>query len=195
MRSTLLEELPPHVKGVEEHTPEELLVMEDGHRYELIGGRLVERNMGAEASGVAANAIRIVGNHVRAKKLGKVLATDCGYQMFEDEPKKVRFPDGSFIARGRLADERTPKGHMRIAPDLAMEVVSTHDTAEEVEAKRIDFLRAGVRLVWVIYPETRTVHVFRQDGSSQILTEADELKGEDVLPDFVCRVSELFEDV
>src|SRR5262249_2587869 len=86
----------------EEHTPEELLEMSDGPRYELIDGKLVERHMGAKASAVAAKVIRFLGNHVDPNKLGTVFATDCGYQIFPNRPKLVRFPDCSFIARGRL---------------------------------------------------------------------------------------------
>jgi Uma2 family endonuclease len=194
MSPTLLEAPAAAEAAIEQHTPEELLQMPDGHRYELIDGKLVERNMGAEASEVAANVIRIVGHHVRGNKLGKVFATDCGYQIFPEAPNRVRYPDGSFIARGRLPGDRTPRGHVGIPPDLAVEVVSPNDTAEEVEAKRLDFLRAGTRLVWVIYPETRTVYVYRQAGGFSVLTQAEELSGEDVLPGFACRVAELFEE-
>ncbi len=178
-----------------EHTPEELLEREDGHRYELLGGRLVERHTGSRSSQVTATLIFRVGEHVRARKLGKVFATDCGYQIFPDEPRRVRYPDMSFVARGRFPDDRTPAGHVTIPPDLAAEVVSPNDTAEEVEAKRIQFLKAGTRLLWVIYPQSRTVHVNRLDGSCAVLAASDTLSGEDVLPEFSCRVAELFEDV
>jgi Uma2 family endonuclease len=191
MNTPVLETQPAVPEG-ELHTPEDLLQMADGDRYELIDGKLVERNRGAEASEVAAIIIYLLQQYVRPRKLGKVFATDCGYQIFPNAPKRVRFPDASFIARNRLPEDKTPRGHVRIAPDLAVEVVSPRDTAEDVEAKRVAFLQAGTRLLWVLYPETRTVHVYRQAGGSSLLTEADELSGEDVLPGFVCRVAELF---
>ena len=175
-------------------TPEKLLEMPDGTRYELVNGKLKEHAMGAESSLVAANVISLLKQHARPRKLGKVFASDCGYQAFPHNPKQVRKPDGSFIARGRLPDDKAPKGHITIAPDLGLEIVSPNDTAEDIEARRIDFMRAGTRLFWVLYPESRTVHVFHQDGSSVVLTENDELHGEDVLPEFTCKVAELFED-
>jgi Uma2 family endonuclease len=52
--------------------------------------------------------------------------------------------------------------------------------------------RTRVRLIWVVYPDTRTVHVNRLDGSVAVLREADELSGEEVLPGFTCRIAELF---
>jgi Uma2 family endonuclease len=192
--STPVLESPPNPQSSRRYTPEDLLRMPDGHRFELIDGELVERNMGAESSQVAMNLMVRVGFHVRTNKLGKVFAPDCGYQIFPQHPNRVRFADGSFIARGRLPDERTPQGHVMIPPDMAAEVVSPNDTADEVETKRIAYMQAGVRLLWVIYPETRSLHVFRQGGTATLLGPDDELSGEDVLPGFACRVGELFED-
>jgi Uma2 family endonuclease len=172
--------------------PEDLLEMEAGHRFELINGQLVEKNMGAKSSLVGLNATTLLKNHARPSNLGLVFPADCGYQAFTDDPDRVRFPDGSFIARGRLPDDRAPKGHIRIAPDLMIEVVSPNDAAWEIDQRVDDFLRAGTRLVWVIYPDTRKVLVHRQGGSSARLGANDQLSGEDVLPGFTCSVADLF---
>ena len=193
MSTAVFEPVPPVPDLPRQYTPEDLLTMPDGNRFELIDGQLVERNMGAESSLVAANTITLLRGYSRSQKRGRVFATDCGYQIFPDKPKRVRFPDGSFVDSGRLPDDKPPPGHMRIPPDLAAEVVWPKDTAEEVEAKRLDFHRAGVRLLWIIYPENKSVHVYRQAGPPSILGPDDELSGEDVLPGFVCKVAELFE--
>jgi Uma2 family endonuclease len=196
MSAHLLEEEGFPAGATEPASPEQLLEREDGARYELIDGKLVERHMGARSSQVAATVISVLGQYVRARKLGKVIAPDCGYQIFAGDPTQVRFPDASFIARGRLPEDKTPDGHVRIPPDLAVEVGSPNDTAEEVEAKRIAFLQAGTGTFWVIYPESRTVHVYRRASSvSAALTEGDELTSQDVLPGFVCKVSAFFEDI
>jgi Uma2 family endonuclease len=175
-----------------QHTPEELLAMEDGHRYELIDGQLVERSMGATASLIAATIIRLVGQFATDRGLGSVFATDCGYQIFPDRPNRVRYPDGSFIARGRLPGDAPPEGHVRIPPDLVVEVVSPNDMACEIDQRLEDFLGAGVRLVWIVFPSTRRVMVYRQGGSCSRLATGEELSGEDVLPGFSCRVADLF---
>jgi Uma2 family endonuclease len=193
MSSRVLEVDPPVVLTDGEITPEQLLEMPGGDRYELIDGKLVKRDMGAESSLVAAAIIQLLGHFVRGHDLGKVFAPDCGYQIFPDRPKLVRYPDASFIARGRLPWDKVPKGHIRIHPDLAVEVVSPNDTAEEVEGKRVEYLGAGTRVVWIVFPESRTVHVYRQAGPPSVLKASDELTGEDVLPGFTCRVSEFFE--
>jgi Uma2 family endonuclease len=126
--------------------------------------------------------------------LGQTFGPDCGYQI-EGGTKKVRFPDGSFVARGRLPDGRTPEGNFQLAPDLALEIVSPNDTAYEVEEKRVAYLKGGVRLLWVVYPPTRVVFVYRPGGKAAELSEVDTLTGEDVLPDFSCPVARFFEDL
>ena len=94
--------------------------------------------------------------HVAANSLGHVPNSECGYQIFADHPTRVRKPDGSFVARGKLPGEKPFRGHSKVAPDLAFEVVSPNDFAEEINEKVVEFLGAGVRLMWVVYPATRT---------------------------------------
>jgi Uma2 family endonuclease len=173
-------------------TPEELLEMPDGHHYELIDGELVERNMGAESSRIAQLINQRTGAFADTHHLGLVWGPDCGYQIFSDDPDRVRYPDGSFIASGRLPGDEPPRGHVRIAPDLALEVVSPNDLAWKVDEKVQDYLDAGVHLVWVVFPDTRAVFVYRADADVKRLTPQDHLSGEDILPGFSVPVAELF---
>lgn len=176
------------------HSPEELLRLPDWPRFELINGELIERPLlGARASLTAGRLILLIGQFVDAYKLGLIFGGKCGYQIFKDDPTGVRFPDVSFIGGSRLPSNQVPSGHMRIAPDLAVHVVSPGDIAEHMEARLSDYLSAGIRLIWLIYPETRSVWVVRQAGSPARLGAQDELTGDDVLPGFTCRVEALFQ--
>lgn len=177
------------------YTADDLLKMPDGPRFELVDGKLVERHMGAKSSQVGSNVIAILYAFVKANFLGKVFSSECGYLMFPDHPNRVRYPDASFIARGRLPGDKTPSGHVRLAPDLTMEAVSPNDLADEVETKRLEYLRAGVKQVWIVYPESRTVHIHQANGSCRVLTEADMLDNVDVLPGFTCPVAAIFEGI
>jgi len=174
------------------YTAEDLLRLSGDAIYELLDGRLVEKKMGARASEVAANLIGEIRPFLKSMKLGRVFDSDCGYQVFGPNRNRVRKPDVSFVARGRLPNDEVPQGHIAFEPDFAVEVVSPNDLADEVEEKRVEFLQAGVRLVWIIYPTTKTIHVFRHDGSCAVLTESGNLSGDDVLPGFTCRVADLF---
>ena len=174
------------------YTPEDLLAMPDGKDYELVDGELVERNVSALSSWVAGQVFLRLGNHVMANALGTVWPADNGFQCFPDAPGKVRKPDASFIGRERFAPGQLADGYVRIAPDLAVEVISPNDLAGEVEQKVEEYLAAGVPLVWVADPTTRTVRVHRGDGSAARLRAGDELSGEAVIPGFRCAVRDLF---
>jgi Uma2 family endonuclease len=174
-------------------SPEDLLTMPDGDRYELVNDQLVERTMSTWASYVAGRLERLLGNFCEQNPQGWVLPEGTSYRCFPDNPRLVRRADGSFIRGDRLtAAQAQEEGHLTIAPDLAAEVLSPNDNAYEIDRKVQAFLAAGTRLVWVINPETRTNAVHRRQGQGVILRENDELSGEDVLPGFHCRVSDLF---
>ncbi|MGC8641073.1 MAG: Uma2 family endonuclease [Isosphaeraceae bacterium] len=173
------------------YTPEDLLAMPDGKSYELVRGRLVERNMGAESSEVGGNLLTLLHLFCREHRLGIVWGADNGYQCFLHAPGLVRKPDVSFIRRGRLPGDVSPEGWVKIPPDLAVEVVSPGDSAEKLEEKLDDFKKAGVPLIWVIYPKLRKARVIRPDGPSAELGEDDVLSGEDVIPGFRCPLQEI----
>ncbi len=178
------------------YTPEELLEINRDHsRFDLVDGRLVERQMGAKSSLIITTLLRRIGALVDAQDLGFLFDSDCGYKVWPDQPKKVRYPDGSFIRRGRLLNDEVPEGYVEVRPDLAVEVISPNDEAEEVEAKIADYVQAGIPLLWVIYPDSRSIYVLHPDGSARRLTVADELSGEDVLPGFKCRVQDVFKGI
>src|SRR3954469_7627368 len=148
-------------------TPKDLLVLPDAVNYELIDGILVERHMGSESSAVAVAISVILYTFVKARRLGHVFTTDCGYQCFADAPGKVRKPDVSFVRSGRLPNDRPPEGHIKLAPDLVVEVISPGDLAYEIDEKVAEYLAAGVRLVWVVNPKTRSVRIHRPKDSSR----------------------------
>lgn len=180
-----------------ELTPEELLHWPDSVGYELVDGQLVERHSGAESSAVAAAVAATLGNFVKKNRAGYLFAPDCGYRCFPDSPRKVRKPDVSFIRMDRLSREKLSEGYVEIAPDLAVEVLSPGDLAEQVDLKVQEYLDAGVQLVWVISPKTRSVRIHRPDNSPRgpisVANESATLSGEDVLPGFECKVAEFFD--
>src|SRR4051794_13564335 len=147
-------------------TPEDLLTMPDAVNYELVDGRLVERNMGMESSEIAIRIALLLGTFLRGHPLGRLFGADASYRCFPTAPGKVRKPDVSFIRTSRLPGGRAPRrGHCSIPPDLAVEVVSPDDEATELDQKVDEYLTAGVPLVWLVWPESRTVVVYRQPSS------------------------------
>jgi len=175
---------------------EEILVPE-GLRYaEIIDGRPVEKPlMGVE------NSFLMMGLHelfirAGARGLGLFLGSDAGYQIFADNPRRVRIPDLSFVRNGRLPGNKPPRqGYLKVIPDLVVEFVSPNDKAENVEIRLNDFLTAGVPLAWMVYPATRHVYVYHQGTPAHRLGPGDVLDGEDVLPGFSCPVSDIFASI
>lgn len=171
-------------------TAADLSAMPDEKSYELIDGQLREKNMGFDSSWVAMTLGGFLGPYCRQKNLGWVLGSDAGYQCFPSDPEKVRRADVSFISLQKIAADQRPAGFIRVTPDLVVEVVSPKDLADEVNQKVGEYLDAGVRLIWVIYPTTGQVLVYNSTGG-KILSSADELSGEDVIPGFQLKISEL----
>ncbi len=181
-----------HVIAERIYSPEDLLSMPDRKNYELVDGHLVERNMSQLSSYVGGQLFGELHSFLRRDRLGWAWPADLGYECYPDHPNKVRKPDVSFIRIERMPAGPTSEGYAHIPPDLAVEVVSPNDLWHELQAKVEEYLAAGVLLVWVIDPETRTMHVYRRDGTVSLLREGDEVSGEDVVPGFRCELTSIF---
>lgn len=179
---------------LDQFTPEDLLRAEESG-YELLDGRLVEKPMGAKAGLIASALIYQLHGHVRQQRLGYVFDGEGGgYELFPGRPR-VRKPDVSFIARARLEAEAVPNGWLKLPPDFVCEIVSPNDHADELMSKVREWLTVGVRLVWVIYPDSRTVLVLRAEGVAAWFGMGGTLSGEEVVPGFTCPVDALFADL
>jgi len=179
---------------------ERLLTAEDleglperpGVRYELHEGKLVEMpGAGALHNLIVGLVYRLLFAFVSQKRLGLVFCDGAAF-VLRRNPDTVRIPDVSVVRRERVPAGGIPEGFWPGAPDLAVEIVSPHDRAEEVHERVRDYLGAGVRLVWVLWPKSRTVTVYWPDGTARELGPDEKLTGGDVLPGFEVSVSELF---
>ncbi len=173
-------------------TVEEFAQLPDTGGLELDDGVVVEMKMGGMSSWIAGELHSRVRDFVRPNRLGWAFPQETAYECFPPTPSRVRKPDTSFVRAGRFPGEVPPEGYITLVPDLAAEVVSPNDTAFEVERKIRQFRQAGVRLVWVIYSETRTARVFHAAGPNHDVDADGHLDGEDVLPGFRLRLAELF---
>lgn len=171
-------------------TPEELLRLESDGLYELVDGQLVEKKMSAPASEAGIIISSRLFEFVRQRRLGSVYS-ELTLQCFPNDPGMVRRPDIAFIASDRLKSV-PQEGHVPIAPDLAIEIISPSDRINDFEQKLKQYFEAGVKCVWAVSPFSRTVHVHRADGTETKLREADTLSGELILPGFSVLVRELF---
>lgn len=174
------------------YTPDELLDLPDGERYELVDGHLVEPNVSTLSNWVEGRLYLQVGSFVESKGLGLSFTSSSMYRCFPHRPNLIRKPDISIIRQVRFSAADISGSYLKTAPDLAVEIVSPNDEAEDLEIKIGDYRKAGVRLIWIIFPIARTARVHRLDGTIVGVEESDDLDGEDVLPGFRCRLGDLF---
>jgi Uma2 family endonuclease len=148
---------------------------------------------GGKHGGLALKGGRVIGDFVDAHQLGYTTAAETGYILFKNPNGKdtVRAPDVGFVAAHRLP-EGLPDGYIPFAPDLAVEIVSPTDTAEDIHEKVTDYLKYGTRLVWVYYPKSKTA-VVHMPGKTYPVAADGLLDGGDVLPGFKMSLHDLFE--
>lgn len=157
---------------------------------ELVDGVLVEKTAGTFESYLAALLGYFVGSHVRANNLGIVLGADG---MFRLAPGLVRIPDVAFISWSRLPGGQVPRDAIaRVVPDLAIEIISKGNTREEMDRKLDEYFKAGVRLVWYVYPEGNRAVIYTARNQSREIGPGDTLDGGDILPGFSLAIDELF---
>ncbi len=182
------------VMGTRPITADELLTMHsEGKRGELIRGVFCPTMPTFEEHGaIVAKLVMLLGTVVLPNKLGRLMASDSGVQL-EWDPDTVREPDIAFITEERRPQGTVVRRYTEIPPDLVIEVASSSDSTNAVTDKARMWVGAGVRLVWVIWPETRMIDVHRPGEQTTTLRETDTLTGSDVLPQFTCLVKDIFE--
>lgn len=174
-------------------TADELLcISAEGKRCELIRGEVIDVAPTGGLHGRVANRIAyLLTAYVEPRGLGTIFAAETGF-LLQRNPDTVRAPDAAFVAKQRLPSESVAEGYVDGPPDLAVEVISPGDSASQVQAKTRAWLHAGTRLVWVVYPESKTVMVYRSRRDVTELSGGDILDGQPVFPDFSAPVDEVF---
>jgi Uma2 family endonuclease len=159
---------------------------------EFVGGQIVEKPVSMESSRIGSTINRLLGNEAVKSKMADVFDSSLGYKVFPEDPEKFRKPDVSLIRVEKLAGISPRSGFSKLPADLAVEVISPGDVSYDVSEKVEEYLRHGFGILWVVHPNTRSVLVYRSDGSTTLLHEQDEITGESALPTFRCKVSEFF---
>jgi len=156
---------------------------------ELVDGVLVEKPMGYYESRLAVVLCYFLEAFLEKHDLG-VVAGESG--MLRLGRALIRIPDVSFVSWERLPNRRIPREPIpSLAPDLAVEVLSQSNTQSEMARKAKEYFAAGVRLVWIVNPENRTLTV-HTPGEAVVRGENDLIDGGTVLPGFSFRLRDLF---
>ena len=169
-----------------------LRLYSDGVRGELIRGVLCETMpAGIEHGKIVMDLAFQLNGFIKPGKLGTLVGSDSGVWL-ERAPDTVREPDLAFFAAEKMPPGVRVTGYAEVVPDLVVEVHSPRDSHREVHDKARMWLSHGVRLVWVVHPETRTVDVHHRDQPVGTLAGEGPLDGLDVLPGFSCPLGAVF---
>jgi len=175
-------------------TSEDLYQMGDAaERFELIAGVLRETEpMGGRHGEIQFELHGPLYLYLRDRRIGRVYTEGTHFLILRD-PDVVLMPDIAFVRTDRLPPDGARDGIMPLAPDLVIEVLSPSNRMTEMSEKISLYQRAGVPLIWLVHPRTRSVTVYATGRAPRILHESDTLDGEDILPGFSLPVADLFQ--
>jgi Uma2 family endonuclease len=172
-------------------TADEFLEMDESEGFELVDGELEEVPMGGESSWLGGQIFRRMDEFVSAANLGLVFPQETGFAIWPDDPYLVRKPDAAFVPRTKLPAGGIARGWIPSVPDLVVEVVSPRENAGLLQRKILDYRRAGIPMIWVIYPDGPSAVVWSGDGVS-IVPGDGVLDAGSVIPGFRLSLAELF---
>ncbi len=162
---------------------------EEDKRYELDDGELIEMTRPAyKHNRVLIELQTELGLYFRKNRIGEALLSENLYAL---SPSTRRSPDLAVILGDRREELRDAKV-IAIIPDIAVEVLSPSETTRMIVRKLEQYFRAGVKEVWLIDPDAKTVEVWTDPHPPEReLAEGDTLVSA-LLPGFSLKIEALF---
>ncbi len=175
-------------------TAEEFAAMPDpGYPVELVRGKVIEMSPPGFLHGrICVRIGRLVDAFAEEQKLGQAASNDSGV-ITERGPDSVRGPEVAFYSFERLPLGASPVGYPSVPPDLVFEVKSPSDRWSLIQGKVAEYLRAGVRVVCIVDPDSSRIHIHRDLVGPEVLNLNDTFTVPEVLPGFSVPVRRIFE--
>jgi Uma2 family endonuclease len=162
-------------------------------RYELDNGHLLIHPPHGDAhAAVLADIAAELALQGQRRGLGKVRCGGLGVILWR-HPDRVTGADAVFLTNDQLPERVSPEDYLETMPALVVEVRDVMDADAVIERNVKDYLTAGVRVVWVADPDTRTVTAYRSGQPPQVFRDTDTLTVADVIPGFQVPVANLFQ--
>ena len=164
---------------------------QEDYQVELQSGNiLVIGPSDIQSSEIGAELIRLLGNWIKPRQLGRIFDSSGGFIMPNTD---LRAPDVSFVAASRL--KRTVRDFGNLVPDLVVEIKSKTDRVGKLEDKVKLFLTLGAKIGILINPDELSVSVYRPNGNVEVLTGDEKLTIPELFPDWEIEISQLWPPV
>jgi len=115
--------------------------------------------------------------------------------MFRLSNSAKRMPDAAWVQRERYLklSQEERDGIVPLAPDFVVELRSPTDSLDVLKNKMNEYVRAGVRLGWLIDPQTKTVTIYRDDGSTETLDRPETVEATAVVDGFTLPMARIWD--
>ncbi len=142
---------------------------EETIRYELDEGELIATPSPTSRHNIVRYRLRrALTDFVQTNKLGLVLdETD-----FQLASNVVRKPDVAFILKERIHALDLEHSPLVGAPDLAVEVISPSNFAQDTVKKVRQYIASGSYAVWLVYPALRLIEIHDAMGVRDVTEPA-----------------------
>lgn len=165
----------------------------DERHFEIVRGELIMMSPASPVQGRYASRLdRALGSYVDEHDLGEVYTAEPGFILQSEPDLIIRSPDVAFVSKERIPSADEQEGFWKLAPDLAVEIISPSETALSIQHKVQDYLAAGTRLIWLVYPQLQLVVTHQPPTQVRQYGIDDNLDGGEVLPDFRYPLTRLF---
>ncbi len=107
----------------------------------------------------------------------------------------LRAPDASWVKRERLSSLTAGQKEkfLPLCPDFTIELRSPSDPLSKIEAKMAEYIENGAKLGWLLDPEERKAHIYKADGSVEVIENPESLSGDPELPGFTLTLKGVWE--
>ncbi|MGK7920478.1 MAG: Uma2 family endonuclease [Trichodesmium sp.] len=139
------------------------------------------------SSEITAELLRLLGNWVKPRRLGRLFDSSGGFILPD---ANLKAPDLSFVSAERLP--RSVRYFGEMIPDLVVEIKSQSDRIKPLQKKLEKYIQLGAKVGILIDPDKEIVMVYRPTGTPLVLTNNDRLTIPELFPGWEVSISELW---
>ncbi len=186
MQLVVNEETVIQLRDMSEEDFYEFCALNEDHRIERTasGDILIMAPAGSDTGDRNAELTMQLRAWSRRDGRGKAFDSSTGFTL---PNSSIRSPDAAWVERSRLASltREQRRRFAPVCPDFVAELTSPTDRLSKVQEKMREWMANGAQLGWLLDADGRQVHLYRPDGSVEVVAEPSQLVGEGPVEGFV----------